>query len=219
MSPFQPLDYDDDQDIMRSLNAPRMFTREIQALQGIATMIIYDGKVDDSEIGLLSEWVTKNLEFADVWPMSEVYNVLKSILEDGKVTQKERKLLFATLDKIASPEREDGHSSPSLCDAEPDIEFPGKTFLITGRLNMGKRSTAQKKIVSLGGIVKNAPNKRLDYLIIGELGTEQWTYSRYGRKIEVVMQNRSKGCTTQIVNERDFVLAMISAEGETHTAM
>jgi len=189
-----------------------MFTREIQALQGIATVIIYDGKVDDSEIGLLSEWVTKNLEFADVWPISELYDILNSILEDGVVTPDERKLLFSVLDKIANSVVEDGKSSPTLCDPNPTIAFEGRSFLITGRLQIGKRRAAQEKIESLGGVVKLAPTRALDYLVIGELGTEQWTYSRYGRKIETVMQNRSRGCRTQIVSERDFVYAMISAK-------
>jgi NAD-dependent DNA ligase len=189
-----------------------MFTREIQALQGIATAIIYDGRVDDAEIDLLAEWVTKNLEFSDVWPISEVYEVLRAVLEDGKVTSEERSLLLATLDKVANPLEEDGRSHPSLCDQDPDVCFEGKSFLITGRLQMGSRRVAQEKIKALGGAVKKAPLKDLDYLVVGELGTDQWTYSRYGRKIEAVMQNRNRGCGTRIVTERDFLSAMISAE-------
>lgn len=210
-----PLDYDEEQERILAYNWRRMEKRAIQELQGVAMAVIFDGIVTDDEIELLSGWLNRNSQYREKWPISDFWSLLQHILADGVVTEQERLHLFTFLESITNgPRRVDPHSadesaSDGLCDNQPLIIFQKKSFLITGKLKFAKRKEAQAQVAAREGICKKSPVKNLDYLIIGDLGSSAWRTSRFGHKIEVVMDRRSKGEGTIIASEADFVRALV----------
>jgi len=94
----------------------------------------------------------------------------------------QRSELLKLLDSIGA--------SAEIFDENVAIEFPRRAFLFTGRLAMGSRKTVESAVVARDGKVASSVSNRLDYLIVGVLGTDAWQFSRYGRKIEAAMENK-----------------------------
>ena len=81
------IDYDKDQQTISRYNFPNYIKRSIQELQGIASVIIYDNKVDDNEIRLLIEWTKKHNDIITEYPINELAPLLKQIINQGKSTK------------------------------------------------------------------------------------------------------------------------------------
>ncbi len=72
-----------------------------------------------------------------------------------------------------------------------DSNISGKTFVITGKLSMG-RSEMKGKITSLGGTVQSGVSKKTQYLIIGE-------------NVGKTKTDKAKKCGTTIITEEQLM--------------
>lgn len=54
-----------------------------------------------------------------------------------------------------------------------------------------------------GGAIASV-SKKLDYLVIGEIGSRDWIHSTHGRKIEKAVELRNGGARLAIVSERHW---------------
>ena len=63
------------------------------------------------------------------------------------------------------------------------------------------------------GLCLLSPRRNLHWLVVGSLDTDAWKHSRYGTKIEKVIEHKREGEHTVIVREVDFVRA-VTAAGE-----
>ena len=197
---------------MLRYNRPLIIDRAIQEFQGMASVIIYDGIVDGAEIQIIKSWIEKHTEFCNQWPLSELRSLLQNVLEDGIVTQDERKELLSFLSAVASSTPDD-QSVVSNIFTENITQFYGKTFLFTGRLEFGTRKKAQKAVIDRGGYCLSSYNPyKLDYLVVGVLGQDAWRFSRFGRKIESCINDIKNGKTNAVIlRERTFIEAVINA--------
>lgn len=195
--------------LLKQYNFPLLIKRAIQEVQGLATAIVYDGKVEDSEIELLRGWVNKNQIAAGEWPLNELVGIMRRILEDGQVTEAERTELLGFLSKLATgPDA--GKHIQGVFDAGT-IQFQGKSFVFTGQLAFGARSKAVNAVTERGGMVLSGVNLDLDYLIVGEIGSEAWKFGTFGGKLQKAIELRKRGKTKPlIVPEFEFVQAVIN---------
>lgn len=205
---LRALDYDDDHSRIRALNLPKIYTRTITEFEGMCAALVFDGVVDDAEIGMLKQWMQLKAEFLGAWPLCDVKELLDHALRDGFVDEGERRALLELLESIGASAEDCGKAAGSIFDDNPSVEFPQRSFLFTGRLAMGKRKDAETAVAARGGKAAQSVTHRLDYLVVGDLGTDAWQYSRYGRKIEAVMENKRAGAATLILREADFALAL-----------
>ena len=205
-----PLDIDDDEDLMIRYNAPLIADRAIQEFQGMASMIILDGMVDDNEIGVLLSWAEKYQAFRHQWPLSMLESLIQKILNDGIVTMDERMELLDFLSSIAADPCEDP-TVKNIFSENVNVTFPGKNFLFTGKLQFGNRRKAQNEVDQRGGFcISSYSRYNLDYLVVGVLGTDAWKFSRFGRKIEACINDiESRKTKAAIIKERDFIKAVI----------
>ena len=205
------LDYDADHALIKTYNYPLVLRKAVQEVQGIAAAIIYDGRIDDSEIALLRDWLNRHIVEAGDWPLSDIVTILKQILSDGAVTEQERSALLNFLSQFAA-----GPKQPEVVqgifDTNPQIVFSGHSFLFTGRLIFGTRKKAESSVTARGGLISTSSvTEKLNFLVVGELGSEACKFSRFGAKIERAMNMRKKGSAVPlIVEERRFVQAVIS---------
>ena len=91
-----------------------------------------------------------------------------------------------------------------LCTSDPNVEFEGKSFCVTGVLNRGNRKDLENRIINLGGIISDSVSKKTDYLIVGDNGNPAWAFACYGRKVEKAINYRKEGHTIMLIHEYDF---------------
>jgi hypothetical protein len=73
----------------------------VQELHNIAAHIMEDSEVDDDEIAFISEWLERNAQHRDTWPLSTLFTLLETIKEDGKVDPSERLQLMSVFTGLA----------------------------------------------------------------------------------------------------------------------
>ncbi len=203
----EQLEYDKDEWMMLKFSERDVIKRKINEIRAYAGVMVYDGVIDDKEIKLLIEWLSKNKHFADKWPINELWNILEEICKDGVIDDDERKRLLDFLKEFASlPD-----SKPviqGIYDENVSIVFEGKHFLFTGKLAYGDRKKAKAHVTGKGGLVLSDVNKDIDYLVVGELGSEAYSFGSYGNKIDSAITMRKEGHPCKIIKELDFVKAV-----------
>jgi NAD-dependent DNA ligase len=208
------IDYDNRDDLLRLYNLPALVKKRIQTLHGMAASIVYDGHVSDEEAAMLVEWLHANADFAGEWPINELCSMLRPSGE-GPVWPETRIALLRFLTAIAaSPDQQDT-APPSIADDVADVVFEGRSFLFTGKLEMGSRAKAEATVRRLGGSIAPRVSASLSYLVVGGLGSATWTFARYGRKIEDVMMYKRAGAPVLILAEPVFVREVVKADRTT----
>lgn len=188
----------------------------IQELHGIFHGLLADRELTDAEIRGLQEWVANNEFLKGVYPYDEIESLVVTILADGKVTEDERNLMRSFMadfiDFSASKnlsidryhELKKKYTVSGICATDPQIDFDGKVFCMTGEFEHGKRSDMERLVVARAGLVSRNMTKKVDYLVVGSQGNECWAFVGYGRKVEQAIENRKNGCPVVIVSEADF---------------
>jgi hypothetical protein len=184
------------------INAMR---HSLGALVGIAQGLLCDGVLTDDEVRFLKKWFTENEELCYAFPGDVVYNKVKEILSDGVVTEAEREHLIKVLrDLIGAPETDLAAAARVIepaYDQLDRIDFAEKYFLLTGEFIHGPRKHCETVIKERGGLISKSVNKRLNYLIIGSLGSVEWKHGSFGTKIEKVMQYKREQVPIYVVKE------------------
>ena len=90
-------------------------------------------------------------------------------------------------------------------DFHPDeldvIEFSHHTFCLSGNFVYGDKDKCADEITKRGGLIAAGVTKKLNYLIVGSLGSDQWKHGNFGTKVEKAIQYRSDGIPIKIVHE------------------
>jgi hypothetical protein len=190
-------------------------TADLQRLFGIIHGIISDNVITKEELIGLKEWINDHTGLVGSYPYDEIEALLYHVLDDGKVTDEEQKLLkvyfsqFVDIKNTVIPQEEiellrKSITIPSICTLNANISFDNKLFCFTGISSKGKRIDVAEKIISMGGQYNNVVINQTDYLIIGDRNNPCWVFSCYGRKVEKAIENRQKGLPIQIIKEVDF---------------
>jgi NAD-dependent DNA ligase len=158
---------------------------------------------------MLLYWLDTNRHASKKWPANVLYERLALALEDGVLDDEEEKDLLETLVKVVgdSARTTESHSASTslpIDDPLPDVIHEGRIFCITGKLVTGTRAAAVQEIESRGGQFKNSLTQKTDYLIIGEIGSQDWIHSTFGRKIEKALAIREKGISVAIISEQHW---------------
>lgn len=193
-----------------------MVTSSIQFLAGMLHGLMADGTLSDQEIMALKSWIDANDFLAGTYPFDEINSLLYVILEDKKITQRERETLmvlfggvidFTSSYNLSEKEYDrlrEQYSLGGICAVCPEITFQGKIFCFTGEFHRGKRAELAHLVEQLGGIVRTSVSAKTDYLVVGNAGNPCWAYACYGRKIEEAVNLRKAGGHVLIINESDF---------------
>lgn len=190
-------------------------TASLQQLQGLCHGILADGHVNEAELAGLRTWMREHFYLARLYPFDEIHSILHFIMENGRAGDDELLMLKAIFLQYAnirvetvraSLVEEVGHTYQikGFCAVAPEVVFEGRRFCFTGESGRATRSQLQSYISQMGGIPQNNVTKDLDFLIVGDAGSEAWAFSCYGRKVEKALEYRQAGCTLVVVQERDF---------------
>lgn len=184
--------------------------RAADELVGLCRGVLADGAVSSQEARFLLDWCERNAHLAGDYPFKYLYRALHGALADGVLDSEEEADLLGTLTALVGGEthvqaRNQVIASLSttlpLCRPAPRIEFSGRTFVVTGTFAYGARANVTKAIHDRGGEVKGTITKKVNYLVIGEIGSQAWKHSAWGRKIEQAVGLRDQGAALRIVSE------------------
>lgn len=198
-----------DEALTHKFNLPKLHEKAIQELQGIAAMIIYDERIDNSELEFLEKWLLANDEYLYDYPLADLKELFNQIMEDRIATKDERLSLVNFLTSIAnSPE---GDTLPqNIFTEDPNIIFEHSAFVVTGEFIFATRAIVKEQIQERKGSIVSKPSSLTNYLIVGDMGSDNYKFGKFGRKIETAINiNNSGKALIQIVREKDFIKAII----------
>lgn len=194
----------------RYINAEYVADRKVDELIGICRGIIADGEVNESESKFLLSWIDSNIHLAPRYPFDVLYRRIAQMLSDGIFDEDEKADLLSVLNsltggEIINSESDSMSSSLPLCYPAPDISITGNSFVFTGVFTSGDRKSLERLVVDLGGEMHQNVKKNTDYLVIGEIGSQDWAHSSFGRKIEKAVEYRENGVKISIVSESHWM--------------
>lgn len=188
---------------------------DINLLNGLCKGIVADKDLSIDEINYLDWWLTQNGMLKRNYPGKHLYQLVKTIKEDGVIDQNESDLLYKALVDFSGTDLNtgivDGLSCQLPCDDIDSLDLYGASFCLTGNFVLGKRSIVSKMIEDAGGSVTGRVTQSTDYLVIGGLSSRDWRYSTHGRKIEKAIDDRDSGKSSVKITTEDILMKYLPA--------
>ena len=184
--------------------------RQIDELIGLVKGVLADGTICQQEVEFLLRWLESNRSVIDVWPANVLYRRIDSALADGHMdADEEAEIMALLLDAVggkqsASSHKETANRSTSLplCKPAPAVSLVGSTFCFTGKFVSGTRAWCEGQIQARGGLILPNITKKLNFLVIGNLGSRDWLHSTHGLKIKKAVEYRDNGLPLHIISEQ-----------------
>lgn len=198
---------DQDDPLIGAFRSEVVIDRQIDELIGIIKGVTADGIVTQAEVEFLLCWMDANRKAATLWPAKAIYPRLVDATHGGSMSiEKEGEVLDLLLRAVGgNTSTRDGHGSDSsklpYTEMDQPIGFEGLNFCFTGVFASGSRNWCHGKIAERGGLSMGTITKKLNYLIIGEIGNENWLHSTHGRKIEKALKYNADGSKIAILSE------------------
>lgn len=191
-------------------NIDALQDRHIDELIGICRGIAFDDLVTQKEAKLLLKWMDDHSEYMKQFPFDILHKNLKEMLSDDVLDNDEAAELLGILKGLIGEENKhetivNGSSSLPLDTSLSDIIIPDNSFVFTGVFTVGTRKKCEELVCALGGEMHKTIKKNTNYLVIGDIGSEHWIHSSFGRKIEKAVQYREKGTGIRIVSEQHWI--------------
>ena len=191
----------------------RKITKGLNTLMGLVNGIVCDGVLQEIEIQFLSTWMKENSEIAGVYPANIVYRRVKEVLQDGVITEEEKKHLFKELSDLSGNDFSNtGSALPeyisNVFDDDPYVIFEGNNFVLTGIFLYGTRNACFQAIQKYGGIPRETITTETNYLVVGSSASPDWIVENFGRKIQKAAEMAQSGNhEISIIREVDLVMA------------
>ncbi len=199
-----------DESLIRVYRRTATADRQIDELIGIVKGVMADGMVTQGEVEFLLRWIETNRQAANLWPAKALYPRLAQVAAKGFMTLHEEgemlDLLMKTVGGNTAPQAGFASNSSKLPLTEPaaSLSFEGRAFCFTGAFHSGTRDWCHEQVTNRGGRSIGNITRKLDYLVVGDIGNEAWAHSTHGRKIEKAIEYNSAGCRIAIVSEEHW---------------
>jgi hypothetical protein len=205
------VDKNDNQHIPFTYNAYMLEDRTINELIGLAKGIAADGLINKDEGLFLLGWLQRNAKYAENTIINILFSRVKVMLQDNVLDHEEQEELLQLLRSISGDQgqvhrQEATAASFPLDNPPPPIIIENKCFCLTGTFAYGPRKICEEAIIEKWGLVKTTISNWVDYLVIGNLCSEQWIHTTYGRKIEKAMQLRDDPSKIRPYGERIAII-------------
>ena len=191
-------------------NIDALQDRHIDELIGICRGIAFDDLVTQKEAELLLKWMNDHSVYLSEYPFNILHKNLQEMLSDDVLDSDEAAELLGILKGLIGEENKheaivNGSSSLPLDTNLPEIFIPDNSFVFTGVFTVGTRKKCEEIVCDLGGEMHKTIKKSTNYLVVGDVGSDHWVHSSFGRKIEKAVQYREKGTGICIVSEQHWI--------------
>ena len=169
-------------------------TKALQELNSLLQGVLSDHILTEEEVLSLNVWLHSNENLQGQFPYDRVYSAVAAALEDGILEQSELDEMLQLFNDFITPSG----------DSIEQMNITDKTICLTGNFKYGDKSRVESFVVEHGGIIKSSVSGKTDYLIVGALGSPDWSCGNYGTKIKKAKELQSSGKCIQIITEADF---------------
>ena len=176
-------------------------TKALQELQGILYGVVCDNELNDDEILFTEKWLRLHKELKGNFPYDKIYSKIEVILEDRIITEDERADLFALINRILNPVDD---TDSDIC-----IQIEDSSICLTGDFECMSRNELSALLESMGAIVKKNVTKTLNYLLVGNKGSDKWSQGNYGTKVKKAMEYNENGSNIEILKENDILSVIL----------
>ena len=194
-----------------AIHSKRLIQRDIDQLLGICEFALQDGHIDQGEAEAIYTWLKTHGSCLDTWPANVLFERLGVMLADKQLDQDEQREILSTIMSISQPRQTSGALAPAslpVDDPAPTILFESRSFCFTGVFDYGRRADCVDAIAKRGGKEAGGITKKLNYLVIGNIGSEVWRHTSFGSKIAKAMEYREAGVPIAIISESHWVSAI-----------
>lgn len=190
----------------RFFHEARIDRRSADALAGIAAGLAADGKINQQEAEFLKTWIETHWVHLEDPVVNILYRRLEGMLSDGVLDADESVELLGMLHQftglpISAAKMSYAPATLPFDNPAPELNLPDRVFLFTGVMSYGPRKECESLIVERGGLIGGSVSKKVHYLVVGNIGNEQWLHSSYGTKIKKAVELRESGVPIAIVGE------------------
>ncbi len=168
-------------------------TEAIQQLMGIIEGIACDAKINDIEAYRLSDWLLNHDFLNGTYPYDKICSILYKMLDNGHIDSFEEADLLDIIDCILHPTED--------IDEQVEIAYQGNLFCLTGEFAHGSKNQIESTIIERGGQIAKSVSKKIQYLIIGDLGNPKWAYGTFGDKVMKAQELNEKGARIKTLKE------------------
>lgn len=88
-----------------------------------------------------------------------------------------------------------------IFDSSDDFSFDGHVVCLTGDFDYGSKGKVSSYIESQGGTVSSSVTKSTTVVLMGNKGSDAWSFGNYGTKIEKAINIKKKGSNIIILKE------------------
>jgi len=181
-------------------------------LTGLAEGLIADKQLNDAEIQFLHRWLERHDVVACQWPGDVLHARVKAVISDGVITEEERGHLLDTLRLLVGGHLDRLAEAPRVnelaLDGLTNFAIADSLFCLTGDFVYAPRAQCEEAVISRGGKVSQSVTKKLNYLVVGGLGSKEWKHGSFGTKIEKAMEYKRAGCPIFIVHENAWMACL-----------
>lgn len=178
-------------------------TRSLQDFEQLLLDITDDDILTEDEVYALKKWLERNQHLRGAYPFEKAASAIEQALEDNILEQHELDEMLEIFKELTNPDfsiKEDSKTS---------IDVNGKKICLTGDFKKGSRSQVSKMLEEKGAEMTSAVSGKTSYLIVGSLGSQNWSNGNYGGKIKKAFEFKDKGKPIQIISEDDFFKLLI----------
>ena len=200
-----PIDYVSPENRSKRKSEGKIFnaqTRSLQELEKILIEITKDNILTEDEVFTLKEWLDNNQHLRGEYPFERAASAIEKALDDSIIEPYELNEMLEVFKDITDPDF-------SVKDTSMKIDIVNKKICLTGDFTHGSRSQVSEMLSNKGAVMVTGVSGKTDYLIVGSLGSPNWTNGNYGGKIKKAFEFKDKGKPIQIISEDDFFKLLI----------
>ena len=148
----------------------------------------------------LLAWIEAHPELSKEFPYAVIHASIQEALQDGILERHELQQLFKNFLFLLDP-----LSYTPTC---KDADLTGKLVCLSGDFDFGTKEEITAFLEKMGATVHPSVVAKLDYLIVGNCASTEWSSGKYGNKIKKAIQLQLKGRPVQIIRESDLMDAL-----------
>lgn len=199
----------EDQPFESGFNHHHRQDRDVNVLIGLCSGVMLDGSINALEAQNLLLWLAAKPHICDRWPASHVYDRLQYFLADGELDENEESELIELLQQVTGGQidLETGEAMATalpFCDPVPEVILTDRCISLTGKFQLASRTRLKAILEHHGAKLHDSPLKATDYLVVGSIGSRDWKFASFGRKIERAVTMRDEGCKIRIISEESL---------------